>query len=191
MCTASAAGFPKGGRTRPSSAARARTWTAWRRSGCRCRRGSRSARRCARAYYDEWRGVSPPTRCTRRLPPESRISKQVTGKKFGDAADPLLVSVRSGARVSMPGMMDTVLNLGLNDETVKSASPPRRATNAFRMGQLSPLHPDVCRCRARPRSWRVRGSAGDRQRRPRFQPRYRDDGEGLAETGRRISAPRR
>jgi len=43
----------------------------------------------------------------------------VTGKKFGDAADPLLVSVRSGARVSMPGMMDTVLNLGLNDETVE------------------------------------------------------------------------
>jgi len=43
----------------------------------------------------------------------------VTGKRFGDAADPLLVSVRSGARVSMPGMMDTVLNLGLNDETVQ------------------------------------------------------------------------
>lgn len=43
----------------------------------------------------------------------------VTGKTFGDAADPLLVSVRSGARVSMPGMMDTVLNLGLNDETVQ------------------------------------------------------------------------
>jgi pyruvate,orthophosphate dikinase len=43
----------------------------------------------------------------------------VTGKKFGDAADPLLVSVRSGARVSMPGMMDTVLNLGLNDDTVQ------------------------------------------------------------------------
>ena len=42
----------------------------------------------------------------------------VTGKRFGDPADPLLVSVRSGARVSMPGMMDTVLNLGLNDETV-------------------------------------------------------------------------
>lgn len=43
----------------------------------------------------------------------------VTGKKFGNAADPLLVSVRSGARASMPGMMDTVLNLGLNDETVE------------------------------------------------------------------------
>ena len=43
----------------------------------------------------------------------------ITGKTFGNAADPLLVSVRSGARVSMPGMMDTVLNLGLNDETVE------------------------------------------------------------------------
>src|SRR6201990_1503175 len=43
----------------------------------------------------------------------------VTGKRFGDAADPLLVSVRSGARASMPGMMDTVLNLGLNDQTVE------------------------------------------------------------------------
>jgi pyruvate,orthophosphate dikinase len=45
--------------------------------------------------------------------------ERAVGKRFGDAADPLLVSVRSGARVSMPGMMDTVLNLGLNDETVK------------------------------------------------------------------------
>ena len=41
-----------------------------------------------------------------------------TGKRFGDAADPLLVSVRSGAAVSMPGMMDTILNVGLNDESV-------------------------------------------------------------------------
>ena len=44
--------------------------------------------------------------------------EQVTGKVFGDAKNPLLVSVRSGARASMPGMMDTVLNLGLNDQTV-------------------------------------------------------------------------
>jgi pyruvate,orthophosphate dikinase len=42
-----------------------------------------------------------------------------TGKNFGDPADPLLISVRSGAKFSMPGMMDTVLNLGMNDETVK------------------------------------------------------------------------
>jgi pyruvate,orthophosphate dikinase len=45
--------------------------------------------------------------------------ENIMGLKFGDASDPLLVSVRSGARASMPGMMDTVLNLGLNDETVK------------------------------------------------------------------------
>ena len=45
--------------------------------------------------------------------------EQTVGKTLGDAADPLLVSVRSGAAISMPGMMDTVLNLGLNDETVK------------------------------------------------------------------------
>jgi pyruvate,orthophosphate dikinase len=45
--------------------------------------------------------------------------EKIVGLKFGDAKAPLLVSVRSGARVSMPGMMDTVLNLGLNDETVK------------------------------------------------------------------------
>jgi len=45
--------------------------------------------------------------------------EETVGKKFGDPTNPLLVSVRSGARVSMPGMMDTVLNLGLNDETVK------------------------------------------------------------------------
>ena len=42
----------------------------------------------------------------------------ITGKKFGDKENPLLVSVRSGARASMPGMMDTILNLGLNDVAV-------------------------------------------------------------------------
>lgn len=47
----------------------------------------------------------------------ARMEKEI-GKKFGDKKDPLLVSVRSGARASMPGMMDTILNLGLNDETV-------------------------------------------------------------------------
>ena len=46
--------------------------------------------------------------------------EEITGKKFGDSKNPLLVSVRSGARASMPGMMDTVLNLGLNEETVAS-----------------------------------------------------------------------
>jgi len=55
---------------------------------------------------------------------------KVAGKSFGDRADPLLVSVRSGARASMPGMMDTVLNLGLNDETV-DALAERAADRRF------------------------------------------------------------
>src|SRR5579863_8265048 len=62
--------------------------------------------------------------------------EQTVGKNFGDATDPLLVSVRSGARVSMPGMMDTVLNLGLNDETVAGLSAtsgdPRFAWDSYR-----------------------------------------------------------
>ena len=45
--------------------------------------------------------------------------EEITGKKFGDRENPLLVSVRSGARASMPGMMDTILNLGLNDIAVE------------------------------------------------------------------------
>src|SRR5213080_5439103 len=48
-----------------------------------------------------------------------RALEEKTGKRFGDPDDPLLVSVRSGAAVSMPGMMDTILNLGLNDEAVE------------------------------------------------------------------------
>ncbi|WP_340817664.1 pyruvate, phosphate dikinase [Methanolobus sp. WCC4] len=62
--------------------------------------------------------------------------EKVTGKKFGDNNNPLLVSVRSGARVSMPGMMDTVLNLGLNDDTVaglaKKTGNERFAYDSYR-----------------------------------------------------------
>ncbi len=62
--------------------------------------------------------------------------ERIVGKRFGDPADPLLVSVRSGARVSMPGMMDTVLNLGLNDETVAglaaTSGDPRFAWDSYR-----------------------------------------------------------
>ena len=62
--------------------------------------------------------------------------EQVTGKSFGDAVNPLLVSVRSGALVSMPGMMDTVLNLGLNDQTVEglamSSGDARFAWDSYR-----------------------------------------------------------
>jgi pyruvate,orthophosphate dikinase len=62
--------------------------------------------------------------------------ESVTGKTFGNPADPLLVSVRSGARASMPGMMDTVLNLGLNDQTVeglaKTSEDARFAWDSYR-----------------------------------------------------------
>ena len=62
--------------------------------------------------------------------------EQKTGKRFGDSSDPLLVSVRSGAAVSMPGMMDTILNLGLNDDAVeglaKATDNPRFAYDSYR-----------------------------------------------------------
>jgi pyruvate,orthophosphate dikinase len=65
----------------------------------------------------------------------TRMERQL-GKKFGDKKNPLLLSVRSGARESMPGMMDTILNLGLNDETVvalaKSSGNPRFAWDSYR-----------------------------------------------------------
>ena len=62
--------------------------------------------------------------------------EEITGKKFGDIENPLLVSVRSGARASMPGMMDTILNLGLNEEVVevmsKKSGNPRWAWDCYR-----------------------------------------------------------
>ena len=62
--------------------------------------------------------------------------EEITGKKFGDKENPLLVSVRSGARASMPGMMDTILNLGLNEEVVevlaKKSNNPRWAWDCYR-----------------------------------------------------------
>ena len=65
-----------------------------------------------------------------------KILEEKQGKKFGDTKDPLLVSVRSGARASMPGMMDTILNLGLNDEAVEGFAAktgnPRFAYDSYR-----------------------------------------------------------
>lgn len=71
--------------------------------------------------------------------------EKLMGKKFGDTNNPLLVSVRSGARKSMPGMMDTVLNIGLNDDTVKGliekTNNPRFAYDAYR--RLIMMYADV------------------------------------------------
>ena len=71
----------------------------------------------------------------------AQVSKLV-GAGFGDATNPLLVSVRSGARASMPGMMDTVLNLGLNDETVEGLarkSGERRSPKALNADEIMPI----------------------------------------------------
>ena len=61
-----------------------------------------------------------PKKIIQNIESELKYIEKKTKKKFGDLKNPLLVSVRSGARISMPGMMDTILNLGLNDKTVES-----------------------------------------------------------------------
>jgi pyruvate,orthophosphate dikinase len=71
-------------------------------------------------------GQFPPGLWDQTLAAQKKLERK-SGKQLGNAADPLLVSVRSGARESMPGMMDTVLNLGLNDETVQGLA--RQTTN--------------------------------------------------------------
>src|SRR6185437_3348790 len=71
---------------------------------------------CCTHYYKN--GSSYPADLKGQVDAALKTVEEQVGKRFGDAANPLLVSVRSGARASMPGMMDTVLNLGLNDETV-------------------------------------------------------------------------
>jgi pyruvate,orthophosphate dikinase len=75
-----------------------------------------STEMCTR-YYDE--GGKFPGSLIAEVATGIAHIEAITGKRFGNEADPLLVSVRSGARISMPGMMDTVLNLGLNDKTVE------------------------------------------------------------------------
>jgi pyruvate,orthophosphate dikinase len=69
------------------------------------------------AFYDA--GRTFPEGMWAQAQEAMKAVEQETGKKFGDPKNPLLVSVRSGARVSMPGMMETVLNVGLNAETLK------------------------------------------------------------------------
>ncbi|HHT01708.1 MAG TPA: pyruvate, phosphate dikinase [Firmicutes bacterium] len=87
-----------------------------------------------RRFYEEGRRL--PEGLAEQLAEKLSVVEKQTGKSFGDAQNPLLVSVRSGAAVSMPGMMDTILNLGLNDETVQglaaNANDERFALDCFR-----------------------------------------------------------
>ena len=67
-------------------------------------------------YYEDGRKINDEIMA--EIMKNVEYMEKINGKKFGDLKNPLLVSVRSGARASMPGMMDTILNLGLNDEVV-------------------------------------------------------------------------
>jgi pyruvate,orthophosphate dikinase len=80
-------------------------------------------------YYAN--GRKYPTELKPQVTAALRRIEELVGRKFGDARNPLLVSVRSGARASMPGMMDTVLNLGLNDQTVEGLSRAKDARFAY------------------------------------------------------------
>ncbi|MBE6861113.1 MAG: pyruvate, phosphate dikinase, partial [Ruminococcus sp.] len=86
------------------------------------------------AYYDDGRKINDEIMA--QINEYIVKMEEVTGKKFGDKTNPLLVSVRSGARASMPGMMDTILNLGLNEDVVnymaEASNNPRWAWDCYR-----------------------------------------------------------
>ncbi len=85
-------------------------------------------------YYEDGRAINPEIQA--EIMEYITKLEEITGKKFGDIENPLLVSVRSGARASMPGMMDTILNLGLNEQVVdtlaKKSNNPRWAWDCYR-----------------------------------------------------------
>ncbi|MBQ7172124.1 MAG: pyruvate, phosphate dikinase, partial [Clostridia bacterium] len=85
-------------------------------------------------YYEDGRAINPEIQA--EIMEYITKLEEITGKKFGDIEIPLLVSVRSGARASMPGMMDTILNLGLNEQVVdtlaKKSNNPRWAWDCYR-----------------------------------------------------------
>ena len=118
-----------------------------------------------------------------------REVEALTGKGFGNAADPLLVSVRSGAKFSMPGMMDTVLNLGLNEETlhglVALTGNERFGWDAYRrfIQMFGRIVMDV-----KPRALR-RGARGG-EARPRRRAGHRPDGRRPARARRRVQGDR-
>jgi pyruvate,orthophosphate dikinase len=88
---------------------------------------------CTR-YYEDGKEIAP--EIVAQIEEALKKTEEIAGKKFGDPENPFLVSVRSGARASMPGMMDTILNLGLNDVAVegmaKKSNNPRWAYDSYR-----------------------------------------------------------
>jgi pyruvate,orthophosphate dikinase len=111
--------------------------------------------------------------------------EKVMGAKFGDADNPLLVSCRSGARISMPGMMDTVLNIGLNDTTIQGSSQ-RPATNVSPMTPTAAfvnMYADVV-LGVGPETDKDHDpfeELMDKKKKPQGQPGHRTDAEDLKE----------
>ena len=92
-------------------------------------------------YYEDGQQINPEIMA--EIMEYIEKMEQITGKKFGDRENPLLVSVRSGARASMPGMMDTILNLGLNEDVVevlsrKSGNPAGPGTAIAALSRCTP-----------------------------------------------------
>ena len=147
-------------------------------------------------YYYEHKRTYPPALQAQMKAGVAAIEKQ-TEKKFGDLKNPLLVSVRSGARDSMPGMMDTILNLGLNDQTVEALAT-KTEQPALCLGLLSPLRPDVRRRRAGRAEATGRGSRavrdGHRDAQARALSRghrgHEAHGRGSAGAGRALQGAR-
>ena len=94
------------------------------------------------AVYYESKGL--PKELKTQVKDAIKKVERIMGLGYGDTEAPLLVSVRSGARASMPGMMDTILNLGLNDETVQGIIE-KSGDERFAYDCLPPLRPDVLR----------------------------------------------
>ena len=105
-------------------------------------------------YYEDGKQISDEIMA--QVKEALKETEKINGKKFGDLENPFLVSVRSGARVSMPGMMDTILNLGLNDVAVKGLANltqnERFAYDSYR--RFIQMFSDVVM--EIPKSWQVR-----------------------------------
>ena len=140
------------------------------------------------AYYDNGRAY--PDGLEAEVEQALEAVGRIAGLTFGDARNPLLVSVRSGARASMPGMMDTVLNLGLNDANRRGGRGGDRR-RALRLGFLPPLHHHVLGRGARRGAPPLRGGARRLQGAQGLRPRHGPDGRRLAGPRPPLQAHRR
>ena len=139
-------------------------------------------------YYKE-KAAHPRRRSTPRSPRTSQKLEKAAGATLGSTENPLLVSVRSGAKFSMPGMMDTILNLGLNDQAVEGLKAPH-PERPLRVRQLSPLHADVRQRRARDSQERVRARVRRRQGVARREAGHRAGRTGAARRRRALQGRR-